>query len=261
MFTEFVDRRPRVLCLSGHDPSGGAGIHADLEAIAAQGAHALTVITALTAQDSRDVRRVLPVAPAQLAEQIDLLLADGAIAAIKIGLLGDAAQIPPIVDTIRRAGAPVVCDPVLRAGGGANLSAAATSAALLDGLLPHVDLLTPNAAEARRLSGLDDDVAAARALRERSGRHVLVTGGDETGDDVRNVWLDADGWIREFRWPRLAARFHGAGCTLASAIAGRLAAGDGWAAAIEAGQRYTHGALAGAYRAGGGRLIPNRSAR
>ncbi|WP_028081719.1 bifunctional hydroxymethylpyrimidine kinase/phosphomethylpyrimidine kinase [Solimonas soli] len=261
MSTASLDRRARVLCLSGHDPGGGAGIHADLEAVAAQGAHALTVITALTAQDSVDVRQVWPVASARLAEQLELLLADGAIAAIKIGLLGDATQIAVIVDAIRRSGAPVVCDPVLRAGGGRDLSDAATIAALLDELLPHVDLLTPNAAEARRLSGCNDPFEAAAALRARGCRQVLVTGGDEAEAEVHNRWLDAEGRAHEFRWPRLPARFHGAGCTLAAAIAARRALGEDWATAVEAGQRYTQQALAGAYRAGRGRLIPRRSGR
>lgn len=251
---------PLVLCLSGHDPGGGAGIHADLEAIAAQGAHALTVITALTVQDSRDVRRVEAVAPPLIAEQLAVLLADSRIAAIKIGLLGDAAQVPVIVETIRRAGVPVICDPVLRAGGGAEVSAAPTLAALRDTLLPHVDLLTPNAAEARRLApDAADTAAAAAALRGLGCRQVLVTGGDEADAEVHNLWLDAEGRAREYRWPRLAARFHGAGCTLAAAIAGRLAVGDDWASAIERGQRYTHAALAAAYRTGQGRLIPRRS--
>jgi len=259
MFPESADARPRVLCLSGHDPSGGAGIHADLEAIAAQGAHALTVITALTAQDSDNVHHVWPVAADPLRAQLDLLIADGPIAAIKIGLLGDATQIPLIVETIRRCGAPVICDPVLRAGGGSDLSAAATTDALLTQLLPQIDLLTPNAAEARRLTGLDDALAAAAALRARGCRQVLVTGGDESSADVHNHWLDAEGQGHAFRWPRLPLRFHGAGCTLAAAIAGRIALGEDWAAAIDNGQRYTQQALARSYRAGRGRRIPHRS--
>lgn len=251
---------PRVLCLSGHDPSGGAGIHADIEAVAAQGAHALTVVTALTAQDSRDVHRVQAVAPALLREQAELLLADGPVQAVKLGLVGDAAQLPVIRALIERAGAPVICDPVLRAGGGAQLSAAATVAALRDTLFPLVDLLTPNAAEARRLAPQSADLPAAAAALQAGGcAQVLITGGDEPGDTVCNLWRDAGGAVRLFRWPRLPDAFHGAGCTLAAAIAARIALGEDWATAIDKGQRYTQAALAQAYRSGAGRLIPCRT--
>lgn len=253
--------RPTVLCLSGHDPAGGAGIHADLEAVAAQGAHALTVITALTVQDSRNVYRVKPVAASLFAEQLQRLCADSEIAVVKLGLLGDAAQITVIAALLRELGVPVICDPVLRAGGGADLSANATIIALRRELFPLIDLLTPNAAEARRLVPQAGDLAsAAAALCLEGCRQVLVTGGDEPGDNqVSNHWRMSDGKLREFHWPRLPEAFHGAGCTLASAIAGRIAIGEDWTTAIEQAQRYTHAALTRAYRSGRGRLIPGRS--
>lgn len=252
--------RPVVLCLSGHDPAGGAGVHADLEAIAAQGAHALTVITALTVQDSHNVYRVEPVSASLLAEQLQRLCADSRIAAIKLGLLGDATQVPVIAERLRLCKVPVICDPVLRAGGGADLAANTTVAALREQLFPLIDLLTPNAAEARRLAPHTNDLgAAAAALCDEGCQQVLVTGGDEPDDgQVTNHWRMPDGKIRAFHWPRLPAAFHGAGCTLAASIAGRIAVGDDWATAIEQAQRYTHGALSRAYRSGQGRLIPGR---
>ena len=255
-----MNRRPLVLCFSGHDPGGGAGIHADIEAIAAQRAHALTVITAMTVQDSCNVSRVDAVPTELLAAQVETLLADSRIAAIKLGLLGSAAQIPLLLATIRRCGVPVIGDPILRAGGGAALMAAAMLQALRTELMPNVDLLTPNAAELRRLvpeaATLLD---AARSLQAQNARQLLVTGGDEAGDEVCNLWLDADGIAHTFRWPRLPAQFHGAGCTLAAAIAGRIAVGDSWADAIEAGQQYTQQALQHAYASGRGRLLPQRT--
>lgn len=250
---------PRVLCFSGHDPGGGAGIHADIEAIAAQGAHALTVITAMTVQDSDNVRAVQAVPNDWLRAQAETLLADAPVAAIKIGLLGDVAQIPLLRDLIVRCRVPVICDPILRAGGGRELPAAAMMRALCEALLPHVDLLTPNAAELRRLApdatSLTD---GAMQLRAQGAKQLLITGGDEHGETVLNVWVDAQGHTTDFHWPRLPARFHGAGCTLAAAIAGRIAIGDDWVTAITAAQRYTQQALAAAYRSGSGRLIPNR---
>lgn len=252
--------KPLVLCFSGHDPGGGAGIHADIEAIAAQGGHALTVITAHTVQDSVDVRRVSPVAPIFMAAQTEALLADCRVAAIKIGLLGDAAQIPHILEAIERCRVPVVLDPVLRAGGGTALASAALVEALRTQLIPRVSVLTPNAAEARRLApgaqSLDD---CAQQLRRLGAGGVLITGGDEPGDEVCNHWHGADG-ARDYRWPRIPAQFHGAGCTLAATLAARLALGDALATALQRAQRDTHAALAAAYAVGQGRLIPRRIA-
>ncbi|HEY9545850.1 MAG TPA: hydroxymethylpyrimidine/phosphomethylpyrimidine kinase [Solimonas sp.] len=252
---------PTVLCISGHDPAGGAGIHADLEAVAAQGAHALTVITALTVQDSGNVYRVEPVAAPLLVEQLQRLCADSQIAVVKLGLLGNAPQVAVIANLLRQLRVPVICDPVLRAGGGTDLAANATVAALRAELFPLIDLLTPNAAEARRLVPQATDLSsAAAALCAEGCRQVLVTGGDEPGgSQVTNHWRMHNGELREFHWSRLPAAFHGAGCTLASAIAGRIAIGEDWAPAIEQAQRYTHTALSRACRTGRGRLIPRRS--
>lgn len=251
-------RLPQVLCLSGHDPGGGAGIQADIEAIAAQGAHALSVITALTVQDSQNVRRRVAIDPQLMAEQLDCLLADSPVQAIKLGLLGGAEQLPLIVATLRRCAVPVIVDPVLSAGGGASLSDEDFRERLRRELLPQVSLLTPNAAEARSLSGEQDSLRAARRLQALGCGQVLVTGGDEPGEQVRNLWLDADGEAHTFIWPRLPQRFHGAGCTLAAAIAGRIATGEDWGAAIAQAQRYTHEALAQAFAAGQGRLMAER---
>jgi hydroxymethylpyrimidine/phosphomethylpyrimidine kinase len=256
-----VDRRERpvVLCLSGHDPGGGAGIQADIEAVAAQGAHALTVITAHTVQDSRDVARVVAADPALLAAQVEALLADFRPRAVKIGLLGDPAQAAVLAALVRRAGVPAVLDPVLRAGGGAELSSPALVEALRRQLLPVVEVATPNAAEARRLApharSLEDCGAALLAL---GARHVLVTGGDEPGEAVVNHWFAAGRAPRRFAWPRLPERFHGAGCTLASAIAAHLALGRPVGEALEDAQAWTHRALGAAFAAGGGRRIPGR---
>lgn len=251
--------RPLILCLSGHDPGGGAGIQADIEAVAALGAHALTLVTAHTVQDSANVSQVAPADPGLLAAQLDALLADFKPRAIKVGLLGDAAQVGFVAQAVRRIGVPVVLDPVLRAGGGAELAAPALVERLRAELLPLVDVLTPNAAEARRLApgagSLDECGAALLAL---GARHVLITGGDEPGDVVVNHWHEPGRSPRCRAWPRLPARFHGAGCTLAAAIAALLARGLPAATAVEDAQAYTHRALQAAFAAGRGRLIPGR---
>lgn len=251
--------RANLLCLSGHDPTGGAGIQADQEAAAAQGVHALTVVTALTVQDSRNVHRVVAVDAALIAEQLAALEADCRIAGIKIGLLGDAAQIAVIVALIQRLKVPVVLDPVLRAGGGSDLVSSPLQVALLEQLLPAVTLLTPNAAELRRLvPEAADPASAARELLDRGCANLLVTGGDEPGESVVNRWFARDAQAVRYEWPRLPETFHGAGCTLASAIAARLALGEPMALAIEQGQRWTQTALARAVAVGQGRRIPLR---
>lgn len=268
MSTLFSDRpdaadRPAapatVLCLSGHDPGGGAGLCADLQTLAAHGVHGFSVVTALTVQDSRDVRRVVATDAALLDAQLQVLLADSRPDAVKLGLIGSAAQLVVIAAHLARLDVPVVCDPVLRAGGGSPLVAEDYPAALRRLLLPRVTVLTPNASETRRLvPGAGGDLeACADALRADGAGWVLVTGGDEPGDTVINRVHAAAG-RRDCIWPRLPETFHGAGCTLASAIAARLALGDDPDTAIDTGQRWTQGALARAFAAGGGRRIPGR---
>ena len=257
------ERRPTVLCLSGHDPGGGAGIQADIETVAALGGHALSLISAHTVQDTTDVTRVQAVDLALLREQAAVLLADVAPRAIKVGLLGSAAQAGFVSELARQTGAPVVLDPVLRAGGGAELAPAGLLDALA-ALLPQVEVLTPNAAEARRLApGAGDLDACGRELLRRGARNVLITGGDESeagaGESVVNRWFRGDGSPRAFAWPRLAGPFHGAGCTLASAIATLLARGESVGAALADAQAWVHQALQRGFRPGRGRPIPGRA--
>ena len=250
--------RALVLCLSGHDPGGGAGIHADIEAVGALGGHALTVITAHTVQDTRDVSRVVAADPVLLQAQLDAVLGDCAPHAVKVGLLGDVAQVGLIAALARRLRAPLVLDPVLRAGGGAELAPPELAARLLE-LLPQVEVLTPNAAEARRLVPRAATLAECGAeLLERGARHVLITGGDEPGDPVVNLWFARDRPVRRYAWPRLPGAFHGAGCTLAAATAALLARGLAPTAAIEDAQAYAHRSLARAFAPGAGRSIPGR---
>jgi len=255
-----MTRATTVLCLSGHDPGGGAGLQADIETLAAHGVHGLGVITALTVQDTTNVRRVVAVEPALFEEQLAVLLADAEPDAVKLGLIGSVAQLSVIAALLGRLAVPVVCDPVLRAGGGTALVADDYPAALRRLLLPRVTVLTPNASEARRLvpgAGGDLEACADVLLAEGAGR-VLVTGGDEPGESVVNRVHAAGGVRRDCVWPRLPETFHGAGCTLASAIAARLALGADADAAIDAGQRWTQGALARAVTTGAGRRIPGR---
>lgn len=255
--------RPTVLCLSGHDPGGGAGLQADIETVAALGGHAAGVITAHTVQDTTNVRRVVAADPGLMREQVDVLLADLPVGAVKIGLLGGVEQPALLAGIVARIGRPAVLDPVLRAGGGADLGSDALIAEMKRSLFARIDVLTPNAAEARRLAGQQDLDACGAALVAAGARNVLITGGDEpvdgTADEaVVNRWYRRDGAPRAFAWTRLPGPFHGAGCTLAAAIATLLARGLPVAEALADAQAWVHGALARGFAPGRGRPIPGR---
>jgi len=250
-----VPTLPTVLVFAGVDPSGGAGIAADMVAIAAQGAHALPVITALTVQDNDRVFAVEPVAPELLRRQAQALIDKMAIHAVKIGIPGSAANAAVIAQLIgqlrqTRPDLPVVLDPVLASGHGDVLSRDDAVLALAP-LLPVTSVIVPNGPEAAALGG------ASRLLAQGCG-HVLVTGGHGEGETVVNRWFDAVGGEREWRWPRLPGAFHGSGCTLASAIAARLAQGVPMQDALDGAQSYCHAALSHAYAIAPGQLMPQR---
>jgi len=251
---------PAVLIIAGNDPSGGAGIAADLQAVSALGAHPAPVLTALTVQDTRNAYRVEPVDAALVVAQAEAVLGDLAIRAIKIGLLATADIANAVADLLEQNPAvPVVLDPVLVAAGGAALAEEALVDALLKRLLPRTTVLTPNALEIRRLApAADDREQRARVLLRRGCRYVLAKGADEDTPGVENVLFGGDGLIESFRWRRLPDQYHGSGCTLASAIAALLALGRSVPAAVAEAQRYTWGALCAGFRPGGGQLIPRR---
>jgi hydroxymethylpyrimidine/phosphomethylpyrimidine kinase len=240
--------RPSVLVFAGLDPSGGAGISADIEAIAAQGAHALPVVTALTVQDNNRVHAVVPVASALLAQQAQALIDSISIRAVKLGIPGNRANaeaIVAVVAQLRRLdpGLPVVLDPVLASGHGDALARGNALAALAP-LLDIATVVVPNLPE-------------AEVLGTHAWEHLLVTGGHGEGELVVNRWYSETG-MREWSWPRLPGQFHGSGCTLAAAIAGRLALGEPIATALECAQRYCHETLARSYSIAPGQRIPNR---
>jgi hydroxymethylpyrimidine/phosphomethylpyrimidine kinase len=237
-----------VLVFSGLDPSGGAGIAADLTAIAAQGVHASPVITALTVQDHNRVYQVTPVDTALIEQQAAVLLEAIGIDAVKIGIPGNLANAVAMAAVItrlrqRNPGLPVVLDPVLASGHGDALSRGDARAALAP-LLAIATLVTPNLGE-------------AAALDTSACPHVLTTGGHGEGAEVCNQWRGAGG-PRQWRWPRLTGEFHGSGCTLAAAIAARLALGESMEAALDAGQAYVQRTLAAAFSLGPGQRIPRR---
>lgn len=251
--------RPVVLCFSGLDPSGGAGLQADIEAIAAQGAHAAVVCTALTVQDSNAVYDFQPVDPDLLRRQAQAILADLSVAAIKIGMLGSAVTTRLIGEILAaHPGIPVVLDPVLAANSGGSLASDMLGEAMLE-LLPLAAVITPNSIEARRLSGSDDLHEAVIRLRAHGAQHILLKGGHEPGEEIVNRLYNEQSLIRESRWPRLPGEYHGSGCTLASALAAGLAAGLPLKEATARAEDYVARALARADRPRDhGQFLPRR---
>ncbi len=249
---------PVVLTFSGHDPSGGAGLQADIEALAGVGCRALTVTTALTVQDTRDVQRVEPVDPELVEAQARTVLADLPVAAFKIGLLGSAGVADAVASVLSdHPEQPVVLDPITAAGGGTPLAGESLLEAMR-GLLRRITLVTPNSVEARQLAQHDDLAACAMELQALDCPWVLITGTHEDENEVVNRLYGPEGLADRYTCPRLAHHYHGSGCTLAAAAAGLLAHGLAIPEAVAAAQRFTLESLRHATRPGGGQHLPDR---
>ena len=253
---------PAVLAFAASDPTGGAGLQADLLTLASLGCHPLSVVTGLTVQDTHGVESMLGVESALVERQARQVLQDIPVAAFKLGVLGSAGNARTIAAILaEHPGIPVVLDPVLASGRGDALADEGTLEILRGALLPRTNVLTPNSLEARRLAGAApgaDLAGCARDLTKLGCQYVLVTGTHETGADVVNTLYDARGVVREDRWPRLPGNYHGSGCTLASAIAALLARGTALEQAVRQAQEYTWKSLAAGFSPGHGQAIPDR---
>lgn len=220
---------PNILSIAGVDPSGGAGIAADLKTFAALGAYGMAAVTAVTVQNTRGVRGFTLIEPGFVAEQVDAVFEDVRVDAVKIGMVGSAAIAEAIADALARHGARnVVLDPVMVAKGGDALLAADAVAALRARLVPLAAIITPNLPEAAVLLGseeprdLDGMRAMAGALLALGPRAVLLKGGHLDGPEASDVFCDEDGTV-VLTAPRVATKnTHGTGCTLSSAVAALL---------------------------------------
>jgi len=252
---------PIVMVFAASDPSGGAGLQADIMTLSSLGCHPLTVVTALTVQDSTGVESALAVNADWVADQARALLEDIPVAAFKIGMLGSVANIAAIAEIVSDyPEIPLVLDPVLASGRGDALASEDMIAALRELLLPQTTLLTPNSLEARRLALNDngDLAACARRLVDDGAEFVLITGTHEHSIQVINALYGEAGLIRSDAWARLPGSYHGSGCTLASAIAAHLANGLDMAAAVFDAQEYAWQTLANGFRPGRGQYFPDR---
>lgn len=244
-----VSTPPNVLVIAASDPTGGAGLQADVLTLASLDCHPLSVLTAYTVQDTHGVAALHGVDAEHIAAQARCVLADAPVRAIKIGVLGSAAAAEAVAALLQsHPQVPVVLDPVLASARGDALGDARV---LRELLVPRATVVTPNSEEARALGG-------AEALLALGCAYVLVTGTHEPGEDVVNTLYGAGGVVRADRWPRLPGSYHGSGCTLASAIAARLAHGDAVPEAVGRAEDYTWCALERGYRPGAGQRVPNR---
>jgi hydroxymethylpyrimidine/phosphomethylpyrimidine kinase len=244
-------RYPRVLSIAGSDSGGGAGIQADLKTFAALGCFGMTAITALTAQNTLGVRSIHAVPSQILADQIDAVVEDIGVDAVKIGMLHSADTVRTVASALQRHGLTrVVLDPVMIATSGAKLIDDAAIDVLVRELFPLATVVTPNLDEAALLvqQPLRDEAdmeAAARQLIERGANAVLVKGGHLAGHTVSDLLLARDTAPLWMRAERIASgNTHGTGCTLSSAIASELALGASLAQAVQRAREFVRGALA-----------------
>jgi hydroxymethylpyrimidine/phosphomethylpyrimidine kinase len=247
---------PCVLAVAGSDSAGGAGIQADLKTMLALGVHGMTVVCAVTAQNSVGVQGYWEMSAEAVAAQLDSVLSDISVQAIKTGMLASATIVETVCGVLAGAGAPVVVDPVAVSKHGDSLLSAGTVEAVKERLLPLAAVVTPNLLEAQLLTGIQitDEAGMLKAAEVIFGmgpQWVLVKGGHLPGSPVDLLY---DG-RRAIRYPgqRIDSRHtHGTGCTLASAIASYLAQGADMPGAVQSAKEYVAGAIRGGFPLGAG---------
>jgi hydroxymethylpyrimidine/phosphomethylpyrimidine kinase len=255
---------PIVLSFAGTDPTGGAGLQADLLTLSSMGCHAITVVTAITVQDTAGVEDVLPIDADWVSDQARVLLEDMPVAAFKIGVVGSVENCAAIAEVVSDyPDVPLILDPVLASGRGDEMATEDMIEAMREMLIPQTTIITPNSLEARRLAddGSDEERSledCARRILEMGCEYVLITGTHENTPQVVNTLYGQQGVIRSDSWERLPGSYHGSGCTLASAIAATLANGLDIPEAVREAQEYTWQTLNAGFRPGMGQHIPDR---
>lgn len=260
-----TDSPPIVMVFAATDPTGGAGLQADIMTLASMGCHPVSVVTAITIQDTTGVDEVQPIDGEWVADQARCILEDMPVAAFKIGVLGSLEAIAAVAEVVSDyPEIPLILDPVLASGRGDELASEEMLAAIRELLIPQTTIVTPNSIEARRLAdddseGDNPDLAeCARRILDSGCEYVLITGTHENTPSVINTLYGRGGRLRADSWARLPGSYHGSGCTLASAIAAYLAAGMEMPDAVREAQEYTWQALAAGFRPGMGQFIPDR---
>jgi len=257
---------PIVLAFAATDPTGGAGIQADLLTLSSMGCHGLSVVTAITVQDTAGVEDVQAIESDWVVDQARLVLEDMQVAAFKIGLVGSIENIAAIAEVVSDyPDVPLIFDPVLASGRGDELANEEMISAMRELLLPQTTILTPNSREARHLAQADGEDEEELALSGCADKllglgceFVLITGTHENTPQVVNTLYGPEGVVRTDSWERLPGNYHGSGCTLAAAIAATLANGLELPEAVREAQEYTWQTLNAGFRPGMGQYLPDR---
>ncbi len=257
---------PIVLVFAANDPSGGAGIQADILTLASMGCHPLPIITGITVQDTIGVEAIMAAEAEWVADQARCVLEDMPVAAFKLGVLGSVENIAAIAEVVSDyPDVPLVFDPVLASGRGDEFAGDELVAAMREMLFPQTTVLTPNIVEARRLiqqdvADIDDlaEAAIAQRILQLGCEFVLITGTHANTPKVVNTLYGREGLVRSDSWERLSGSYHGSGCTLAAAVAAALANGLAVEEAIHDAQDYTWQTLSHGFRPGMGQYIPDR---
>ncbi len=260
-----IDAPPVVMVFAATDPTGGAGLQADIMTLASMGCHPVSVVTAITIQDTTGVDEVQPMDGEWVADQARCVLEDMPVAAFKIGVLGSLEAVAAVAEVVSDyPEIPLILDPVLASGRGDELASEDMLVAIRELLIPQTTIVTPNSIEARRLADNDDDgdnpdlAECARRILASGCEYVLITGTHENTGEVVNTLYSSDGVVRSDSWPRLPGSYHGSGCTLASALAATIANGVEMQEAVRDAQEYTWQSLKQAFRPGMGQHIPDR---
>lgn len=257
---------PIVLSFAASDPSGGAGIQADILTLAGMRCHPLTVLTAITVQDTTGVEDIFVMDAEWIVDQARTVLQDMPVQAFKIGMLGSVEIIAAIAEVVSDyPEIPLVLDPVLASGRGDVFASEEVIAAMREMLFPQATIITPNSIEARRIALEHEDDPEIPDLKQNADQllqwgcsYVLIKGAHENTPQVVNVLYDTSGIIRSDTWPRLPGSFHGSGCTLSSAIAASLAHGMSVTDSVYEAQEFTWHTLKAGFRPGMGQYIPDR---
>ena len=251
---------PTVLCLSGLDPSGGAGLQADIETLGALHCYALPITTCLTVQNTQGVTQITPVKAALVAQQIQTLLSDICPNYIKVGLLGSTEIFEPLLALLEQQPAlPLVVDPILKAGGNQqNLASEMIQQKLMLELLPRALLFLPNASEAQTLSGQQNIDACADVFAQAGSRYLLITDTQPLQDKIVHALFHQGTQIQQYEFERLPHQYHGSGCTLSSSACAFLCKGQNMETALANALHFTWQSLLHGHKIGAGQWLPNR---
>ena len=256
---------PKVMTFSATDPTGGAGLQADVLTISSLRCHPVSIATGFTVQDTNGVKKLIPIDSELVNDQARLILADTKVEIFKLGLLSSKENIVTIAEIISDyPDIPLVIDPVLASGRGDEFSDIEARQLMMELLFPKSLLITPNSLEARRFSTNKEEISdvsiqeCVDRFKEIGCENILITGTHENTKNVINTLYSSSNLIIPYYWDRLPGNYHGSGCTLTAAICAYYALGLSIGEAIEEAQNFTWQTLRSGFKIGTGQLIPNR---